>query len=79
MVLSMPRPKKAKAEGYGEKKKNYSFMLTPTASDAIEALSEASRLTRSEYIERVARGLSLCDEETLSAMYRFLGMAEEND
>ena len=58
MVLSVPRPKKAVAEGYGEKKKNYSFMLTPTASEAIEGLAESSRLTRSEFVERLVRELA---------------------
>jgi hypothetical protein len=57
MVLSVPRPKKAPAESYGEKKKNHSFMLTPTASEGVEELADACRLTRSELIERVIREL----------------------
>lgn len=49
------RPKRAKPDQYGETKQRYMFMLTETASNALEAASEETGLTRSELLERLVR------------------------
>lgn len=55
MVQIVPRPKKADPGVYGELKKQKQFMITETASDLLDAISDQTRLTRSEIIERLIR------------------------
>jgi hypothetical protein len=64
---------------HGEVKKPKQFLLTPSASEDLDRLAENLKVSRSEYIERVVRGLAVCDEESLSAVYRYLGMGEDGD
>lgn len=55
----MARPKRAKPDQYGETKQRYMIMLTETASNALEAASEETGLTRSELLERLVRGSNI--------------------
>jgi len=51
----MSRPRKTPSGAYGEVKKQSQFMLTPTASEQLDAIAEAAGITRSECIERLIR------------------------
>ena len=55
MVQIVPRPIKSDPGIYGELKKQKQFMITETASDLLDAISDQTRLTRSEIIERLIR------------------------
>ena len=48
---------RGKPEIYDELKKNATFCLTPTAIDGLDQLSASLNISRSEFIERVGRGL----------------------
>lgn len=54
-IASVPKAKKATPSVHGEKKKQYQFMLTPSASEALDRLAETAEVTRSECIERLIR------------------------
>jgi hypothetical protein len=41
---------------YDERKRNINLTLTPTAIDALEEKAEELELSKSEFIERIARG-----------------------
>ncbi|MBW4509616.1 MAG: ribbon-helix-helix protein, CopG family [Scytonematopsis contorta HA4267-MV1] len=51
----MPRPKRTEKDKYGETKLRYQIMLTETASEELDKVSEEMGITRSELIERVIR------------------------
>ena len=55
MNSTLPRPKRAQPEKYGETKNRYQFMLTGTASDKVDELAEKFGITRSELLERLIR------------------------
>ncbi len=55
MTSTLPRPKRAEPEKYGETKNRYQFMLTETASDKVDELAEKFGITRSELLERLIR------------------------
>lgn len=48
---------KGEPELYDEKKKPLNLALTPTAAKMLDELAAKVGLTRSEFVERVARGL----------------------
>lgn len=58
MISTVPRPKKAKPEAYGEGvlKKPFQFMLTEEASEMIDQAADELGITRSEALERAIRG-----------------------
>ncbi|NJO62394.1 MAG: ribbon-helix-helix domain-containing protein [Richelia sp. RM2_1_2] len=51
----MARPKRADKDKYGETKQRYQIMLTETASNELDKVSEALGITRSELIEKAIR------------------------
>lgn len=55
ILVSMARAKKAVPSAHGEKKTQYQFMLTPSASEMLDQLAEAAGITRSECMERLIR------------------------
>lgn len=61
-TTTVPRPKKAKPDAYGEgvTKKPFQFMLTEEASNEIDKVADELGITRSEVLERLIRsgGLS---------------------
>lgn len=59
-IESMRQPK-ANIYAHGEKKKQWQFLLTETASLKLDRLAQAEGLSRSEYLERLIR-----DQEDVS-------------
>ena len=51
----VPRPKRADKDKYGETKQRYQIMLTETASNELDKVSEELGITRSEMIEKAIR------------------------
>ncbi|MGB6295336.1 MAG: ribbon-helix-helix domain-containing protein [Rivularia sp. (in: cyanobacteria)] len=51
----MARPKRADKDKYGETKQRYQIMLTETASNELDKVSEELGITRSELMEKVIR------------------------
>ncbi|MEM6398671.1 MAG: ribbon-helix-helix domain-containing protein [Cyanobacteria bacterium P01_A01_bin.68] len=51
----MARPKRADKDKYGEPKQRYQIMLTETASNELDKVSEKLGITRSELIEKAIR------------------------
>lgn len=51
----MPRYPKAESLKHGQVKQIKQFMLTPTASDKIDAIADALGLSRSEALEQAIR------------------------
>jgi metal-responsive CopG/Arc/MetJ family transcriptional regulator len=49
------RPKRADKDKYGETKQRYQIMLTETASNELDKVSEELGITRSELIEKAIR------------------------
>ncbi len=56
MVDGMARPKRAERNEYGETKKPYQFLLTPTASALLDEVADEMGVTRSEALEMAIRG-----------------------
>ena len=54
-VETVPRPKRADKDKYGETKQRYQIMLTETASNELDKVSEKLGITRSELIEKAIR------------------------
>ena len=54
-VETVPRPKRADKDKYGETKQRYQIMLTETASNELDKVSEELGITRSELIEKAIR------------------------
>lgn len=50
---------------YGEAKKKYTITLTPTAWATLDEMATRVGLSRSDLVERLARGLIPCDRKTL--------------
>ncbi|MCA1994041.1 MAG: ribbon-helix-helix protein, CopG family [Coleofasciculus sp. S288] len=53
----MPKHRRTQREAHGEKKQRMNIMLTPTAANVLDAHAETMGISRSELIERLARGL----------------------
>lgn len=51
----MKRPPRTEKREYGEAKKKYQFMLTPTASEKLDQLADRLEISRSEVFERMIR------------------------
>jgi metal-responsive CopG/Arc/MetJ family transcriptional regulator len=49
------RPKRTQKDKYGETKQRYQIMLTETASNELDKVSEEFGITRSELIEKAIR------------------------
>jgi hypothetical protein len=49
--------KKAPNRPYGEKKSSMNSMVTPTAQMGLDQLAHRMNISRSEFLERVGRGL----------------------
>jgi hypothetical protein len=58
----MSRPR-SEREGYGEKKERVNIGLTPTAQRLLDRKGEILGVSRSELIERFARGLLSTDPD----------------
>jgi len=54
-VEIVPRPRRADKDKYGETKQRYQIMLTETASNELDKVSEQLGITRSELIEKTIR------------------------
>ncbi len=65
---TLPRPKKTDPLKYGETKKRYQIMLTETASDIIDEISDQLKITRSEVLERLVR-TECCNAKNLKDGY----------
>ncbi len=48
---------KGEPELYDEKKKPLNLAMTPTGAKQLDALAKQMGLTRSEFVERIARGI----------------------
>ena len=55
MYTEVARPKRADKDKYGEPKQRYQIMLTETASNELDKVSERLGITRSELVEKVIR------------------------
>jgi metal-responsive CopG/Arc/MetJ family transcriptional regulator len=55
MVITVPKPERAEVGKWGESKKRVQIMLTPTATDKIDAVAEQMGTTRSEVLELLIR------------------------
>lgn len=55
MLKTVPRPRRAKPDKYGETKQRYQIMLTETASNELDKVAEDLGITRSELFERLIR------------------------
>ena len=55
---------KSAPKQYGEVKKPWQILLTPSASLLLDALAAECAASRSDFVERVIRGLSAHDKET---------------
>lgn len=55
MYVEVARPKRADKDKYGEPKQRYQIMLTETASNELDKVSEKLGITRSELIEKAIR------------------------
>ena len=51
----VPRPRRANKDKYGESKQRYQIMLTETASNELDKVSEELGITRSELLEKAIR------------------------
>jgi predicted ArsR family transcriptional regulator len=54
-MKAVARAKRAEPDKYGETKQRYMFMLTETASNAVDVAAENLGITRSELLERIIR------------------------
>lgn len=54
-ISTMPRPERAERGAYGETKKPKQFMITDSASEAMDRVAEELGITRSEVLERLIR------------------------
>ena len=54
-ITKVPRAKKAEPNQHGEFKQRYQIMLTASASDELDRVSENLGITRSELVEKVIR------------------------
>lgn len=52
----MAKRRRAEPEAHGEKKKRMNIMLTPTAASSLDDRAALMGISRSELIERMARG-----------------------
>ena len=52
----MPRIIRAEQKEYGETKKKYQFMLTPTTSKKLDEMADKLKISRSEVFEQIMRG-----------------------
>lgn len=59
---------KGEPELYDEKKKPLNLALTPTGAKMLDELAEKLGLTRSEFVERIARGLIPLHPELLASI-----------
>lgn len=57
MSYTTPRNPDGRPPGYGETKTRVNMSLTPTCVDGLDMLAKAFNLSRSEFIERIGRGL----------------------
>lgn len=53
--LDTMRQPKANIYAHGEKKKQWQFLLTETASQKLDNLAQTKGISRSEYLERLIR------------------------
>lgn len=64
---------------WGEVKERFSIMLTPTASQKIDARAKALGLSRSELLEQIARGMvGVSDTDITNKDKESLGKPSEN-
>ncbi len=64
MLLTVPKPERAEVGKWGESKRRVQIMLTPTATDKIDAVADQMGITRSEVMELLIRSHCL-DMEVL--------------
>jgi hypothetical protein len=58
---------KGEPELYDEKKKPLNLAMTPTGAKKLDALAQQMGLTRSEFVERIARGIIPLQTNSLGA------------
>lgn len=64
MVSTVPKPERAEVGKWGESKQRVQIMLTPTATDKVDAIADQMGITRSEVLELLIRSQCL-DVEVL--------------
>lgn len=62
----MAGQRRTKAAIHGAKKKDFTISLTPEAALLLDGLAEQSNLSRSEFIERIARNQISLEGENLA-------------
>jgi hypothetical protein len=77
MVVAVPKDYRSKPGEYGETKKQKQFLMTPTASDMLDSLVAEYSTTRSDFLERVIRGLTAWDKEDRDRLMLQVGVIEE--
>jgi hypothetical protein len=63
---------KAKHSEYGETKKDAHFSLTPTSIEGLDKMARYRKISRSELVEKIGRGLLLIaapEEQQLGESY----------
>lgn len=70
--------KRSQPRVYGEVKKKYQIMLTPSASDQLDSLAELLGATRSDVAERVIRALYNTGDEALIRAFLARGEGDRN-
>ena len=61
---------------YGEVKKPWQILLAPAASLMLDALAAECAASRSDFVERVIRGLNAHDKETRDRLMVELGIVQ---
>ncbi len=77
MVSVVAKDYRSKPGEYGETKKQKQFLLTPTASEMLDNLAESYGATRSDFLERIIRGLHNWNEEERDQLLLEIGAIEE--
>ncbi|HEY9735656.1 MAG TPA: hypothetical protein V6D06_05210 [Trichocoleus sp.] len=63
MGLSMAQDNRIQPGTYGESKQQKQFLITPTASEKLDAVAGRARITRSEAVERLIRWADNTDHD----------------
>lgn len=79
MVVAVPpRDYRSKPGEYGETKKQKQFLMTPVASEMLDLLADEYSTTRSDFLERVVRGLSEWEKESRDRLMLQIGVIKDD-
>ncbi len=76
LTVAVPKDYRSKPGEYGETKKQKQLLMTPTASEMLNALVAEYNTTRSDFVERVVRGLNACDKDYRDSLMVQLSVVE---